>query len=122
MPADNIVFLVSTNITSATTTYGDWSPGDMYEELLVYVEITDQGAYTDETLDITVQVRDHDGGAYDIASFDQITDQTVAVIADGFYRESLPITWFGTQCRIKVVTTGTAVDYTLKILGHLKRT
>lgn len=120
MPADNIVFLPSTQIQTETTTYGDWSSGDMYEELLVYVEITDQGSYTDETLDITVQVRDHDGGAYDIASFNQIADQTVATIA-GEYRESLPIMWFGTQCRIKVVTTGTAVDYTLKILGHLKR-
>ena len=93
----------------------------MYEELLAYVELSDQGAYTDETLDIAIQIRDQDGGAYDIASFDQITDETIATIA-GEYRETLPIKWFGTQCRVKVVTTGTSVDYTLKILGHLKRT
>ena len=122
MPADNITFLKSTNITSVGTTYGEWSSGDMYEELLVYLELTDQGAYIDETLDITVQVRDHDGGAYDIASFDQITDKANYLITHANYRVSLPIKWFGTQCRIKVVTNGTSVDYTLKILGHLKRT
>lgn len=122
MPADNITFLVSTNITSETTTYGDWSSGDMYEELLVYVELTDQGKYIDETLDITIQVRAHDGGAYDIASFDQITDKADYLVTHAQYRDSLPIKWFGTQCRVKIVTAGTNVDYTLQVLGHLKRT
>ena len=121
MPADNITFLESTNITTVGTTYGDWSSGDMYEELLVYLEITDQGAYTDETLDVTIQVRAHDSGAYDIASFDQITDKADYLIANEYYRDSLPIKWFGTQCRVKIVTNGTNVDYTLQVLGHLKR-
>jgi len=121
MPADNITFLESTKIETETTTYGDWSSGDMYEELLVYLEITDQGEYTDETLDVTIQVRAHDGGAYDIASFDQITDKTTYL--DSYdYREPLPIKWFGTQCRVKIVTAGTKVNYTLQVLGHLKRT
>lgn len=122
MPADNVTFLSSTRIQTETTTYGDWSPGDMYEELLVYVELTGQGSYTDETLDITIQTRSPDGDPFDIASFDQITDETTAIIAYDYYRVSLPIKWFGTQCRVKVVTAGTAVDYTLNILGHLKRT
>ena len=122
MPADNIEFLESTNITTETETYGDWSEGDMYEELLVYAELTDQGGYTDETLDITLQAKSPTGGAYDIGSFDQITDKADYLVTYAYYRVVLPVRWFGTQCRIKVVTTGTSVDYTLNITGHLKRT
>lgn len=120
MPCNNLTLLESVNLSAAGTTYGSAFECD-YEELLVYLEITEQGAYTDETLDVTIQAKNPDDKYFDIGSFDQIGDQTVAILADGWYRIVLPVRWFGTKIRVKVTVAGTAVDYTLNITAHLKR-
>ena len=117
MPASNILFQDSTQITD-TVTLTDWFEVDMYEELLVFLKISAQGTYANETLDVTIQVKAHDGDAYDVGSFDQITDKTSSVP----YRELLPVRWFGTNIRIKITLGGDDPDYTIKLQGYVKRT
>lgn len=117
MPGSSILFLPETRI-EGTVILTDWVEVDMYKELLIFLKITAQGAYTDETLDITVQVKTQDDDAYEIAKFKTIKDKT----SDLPYRDVLPITWFGQNIRLKLVIEGSDPDYTVKLQGAVKRT
>lgn len=112
-----ITLYPSTRRQAAATVYGDWVDASRYTELPMVLAVTAQGAYTDETLDVTLQGMTPLGGIYDIVSFTQAGNKTGALP----FLELKGFTVFGKMVRVKVVTAGTAVDYTLSVSGWGKR-
>lgn len=113
---NNITLRDSAALTgSAGTTYGSAARVDRYEELNLFFRVTAQGTFTNETLTVSVQTKDQDGNYYDLssASFTAIGDKTGAVP----YGEPLAIVVFGSNIRLKYVTTGTTPNYTFSVTG-----
>ena len=111
-------FYSSATVSAAGTTYSDATDVSRHLELLVFLRVTAQGTYTDETLDITMQTKDRAGNWHDLTDVDftQVGDVTGSVP----YAEYLPVIGFGSQIRFKIVAAGTDVDYTFNIDGYGK--
>jgi hypothetical protein len=111
-------FYASTNVAAAGTTYSTATDVSKHIELLLFLRVTAQGTYTDETLNITMQTKDHAGNWYDLTDVDftEVGDVTGSVP----YAEYLPVIGFGSQVRFKIVAAGTGVDYTFSITGYGK--
>ena len=118
---ESITFQASNNITSAGTTYGDAIRVDKFDELNLFLYISVQGSFTDETLNVNVQIKDPDGNYIDLtdAAFTEITNATAV---DPYLAEHIAIVAFGSVVRLKYVTTtsGGSVDYTFTVKGYGK--
>ena len=102
---------------SAGTTYGSAVAVDKFSELTLFLRLTAQGTFTDESLTVSVQTKDQAGNYYDLtnATFTAIGDQT----SDVPYSEYIAIVVFGSTIRLKYVATatGATVDYTFSVTG-----
>lgn len=114
---NNITLRASAALTgSAGTTYGTLSVRvDKYEELTLFLLFTAQ-TYDNETLAISVQTKDQVGNWYDLtgAAFTTVGDTS------GTARESIGIVIFGSNIRLKYVTTGNTPNYTFSVTGIAK--
>lgn len=115
MAVKRFVFLPSTRVQTASV-ITEWFEVDMFFELMAFLELTAQGTYTNETLDVTIQTRSPNGNAHDLESFAQIGNKTAAL---PFY-DYEALTNFGAQIRFKLAVAGTAKDYTLSLTGYAK--
>jgi len=114
----NLTLYPSTRRQAAGTVYSsDWADVSYFHEMLLILAVTAQGAYTNETLDITVQGKDDNGNIFTLAQFTQ-AGNVISVLP---YLEPLKLGNFGQFIRAKVVTAGAAVDYTFSVLGFAKR-
>lgn len=116
MSMDSLNLYPSTRRQAAATVYGSWVDVSLKNEAILTLAVTAQGAYTNETLDVTIQGQDALGNVITLASFTQVGN----VVGSVPYTESLKLYNFGGQIRVKVVTAGTSVDYTLSVQGHAK--
>lgn len=107
-----------TRIQAAETAYSSLVPITNFNELILFLEVTAQGAFTNETLNVTVQYTSPSGQVYDLLSFTQVGDVT-AILPYGELKGKT--TDFGPQIRIKRETAGTSVDYTFRVTGYAKR-
>lgn len=117
MFAKNFIFLESTNITSAGTTYTGWFEADEIQELLAFLELTAQTYDGGDTINITLQTMSPNGNAHDIGSFSEVTDATGSL---PYYR-TLARANIGSLIRFKIVVVGTTPDYTFSLTGKGKR-
>ena len=101
-------------LTGADTTYSNDFRVDRYDELILFLYFSAQGMYTNETINVTVQVKDPDGNFIDLtnAAFTQVGNATGSV---PYLAEYLAIAVFGSRIRLKYVTTGTTVSYTFSV-------
>lgn len=112
----------STRIQAGGTVYSPWVPVTNLNNLLAFIKLTAQGNYADETLNISVQTKAPSGDAVDLVE----DGSAVALTEIGNKTASLPFldylgfTNFGAEIRFKIVTTGTAVDYTFGLDGIAK--
>lgn len=114
----DIVLYPSTHREAAGTVYtSDWIDVSRFHEILADLVVTAQGAYTNETLDVTIQGKDADGNIFTLASFTQVGNVTAALP----YVEPLKLSNFGQWIRAKIVTAGTDVDYTFRVNASAKR-
>lgn len=114
---NNVTLRASAQLSgSAGTTYGSAVSVDKFNELTLFLRVTAQGTYTDETLTVTVQTKDAAGNYYDLddSAFTAIGDETAAT-----YSEYIALLVFGSTIRLKYVTTatGATVDYTFSVTG-----
>jgi len=113
---EEITFLVSLKRTSDA--WSEIFDVSMYKELVLFLDITDQGAYTDETLDIEVYSYDPASGKYiKIDNFTQVT----ADKSGGFQDKKIISGGLGSKIKVKAVMAGTSTDYTFSIGGVAKR-
>jgi len=112
-------FRTSATVSAAGTTYGDTVEVDSFNELTLFIRVTAQGSYTDETLDVSMQTKDPSGNWYDLtdAEFTQIGNKTASLP----YSEYMTIIAFGSQVRIKIVAAGTSVSYTFSVEAYGKK-
>ncbi|GAG03195.1 unnamed protein product [marine sediment metagenome] len=118
MRVKNYIFQELKQFTGEGTFETEWSDVSISAEILAFVKLTAQGEYTDETLNISVQARSPDGDAIDLTEvkFNEIGN-VLAFPLLGY----LGFAGFGSQIRFKIVTTGTAPNYTFKLTGIGKR-
>lgn len=117
--AQSFTLLSSTQIQSATTTNSTAiSVGD-YTELTIFLNLTAQGSYDNETMDVYVQSRSPSGNWVDLTdtSFTQVGNKVGSVP----FRDELSIVDFGSWVRLRIVTTGNGVDYTVEFTAYAKK-
>jgi len=116
MIAQTITFYPSTRRQVGGTVYSDWFNAEALKEILAVLEVTAQGAYTDETLDVTIQGKcpSGSGNPVNLAQFTQVGN----VVASVPYSEPLKLSNFSKELRVKIVTAGTAVDYTFSVTAN----
>lgn len=114
--ASKVFLYPTTRRQTATTIYGSWINVQFLQEVLLALVVTAQGAYTNETLDVTVQGQDAYGNVLTLSQFTQVGNVTASLP----YSESIKLANFGEKIRAKIVTAGTAVDYTLSVSGFGK--
>ena len=121
MASDQEAFTVypSTQIASATTTYSNWIHVGDYSELTIFLDLTAQGAYTNETMNVSVQTRSPSEDAIDLTnvSFTEIGNKTGSVP----FNDYMTLIGFGAQVRLKIVTAGDSVAYTVEFTAHAKK-
>lgn len=113
---NNLILRTSAALTgSAGTTYGSAIPVNHYNELHLFFRVTAQGTFTDETLTVSIQIKDQAGNYYDLddSAFTAIGDKTSAVP----YAQYMALLVFGSVIRLKYVTTGTTPNYTFGVTG-----
>lgn len=113
----DIVPLASDAYDAAGTTYGDWIDVSYYTELMLVLAVTAQGAYTNETMDVTIQGSDPLGNVVNLGQFTQVGNVTSSLP----YTETMKLSNFGGRIRAKIVVAGTAVAYTASVSGFAKR-
>lgn len=102
---------------TAATAYTSTFDVSYFVEMILTLAITAQGTYTDETLDVTIQGQDPLGNWFTLAQFTQVGN----VVSSVPYTEALKLNNFGGKIRAKIVTAGTAVDFTMSLSGYAKR-
>lgn len=88
-----------------------------YSEMEVFLEITAQGAFTSETLDVVLQTKSPNGKYHTKGSFTQVGDATSALP----YYQTLELANLGKMCRVVATLTGGTEDYTFSVTGVAKR-
>ena len=108
----------SAALTGAATTYGTEFDVSDVDELNLFIVLTAQGSYTNETLDVSVQTKDPAGNWHDVASaaFTQLGNK------GGTASEHIAITTFGSKLRLKYISAGNTPNYTFSVTAYGKGT
>ena len=109
----------SAQISSATTTYSTEVSVGNYVEMTIFLDLTAQGAYTDETMDVYVQTRSPSGNWVDLTdtSFTEVGNKTGSLP----FLDELSIEGFGSLVRLRIVTAGSSVSYTIEFTTYVKK-
>jgi len=113
---EEIIFLASEQRTAdAESAVFDMSK---YQELTLFLDITAQGSYSDETLDIKIYSYDPASRAYiEVDAMTQVTGDK----GSGFQDKKIITSGLGNKIKIKSIGAGTSVDYTFSVGGVAKR-
>jgi len=115
-------FQESKQFTSVGTFYTEWTDVSDSSEMLAFIKLIAQEAYTDEALNISVQAQTPDGDPIDLTdnatpvAFTEITNKVGSLP----FLDYIPFMAFGSLIRFKIVITGTSPDYTFKLTGYGK--
>jgi len=88
-----------------------------YSEMLIFLEITGQGVFTDESLTATFKTKSPNDKYHGKGSFTQVGNVTGSLP----HYDHLEVANLGIKGRIEVVLAGTAKDYTFSVTAYAKR-
>jgi hypothetical protein len=115
---ENKTLLPSAKRTDASPPPGEAVDVTMFNKARLYLNVSAQGSYTDEKLDVDIESQDPVSENWVvIASFTQVGDVTGSLGV----QESILLTDLGGKIRAVATLSGTAKDYTFSVSAVLKR-